>query len=57
MTATTPTGLAGYLRDQLTPPLATVDGDAVKTIVGSGEVTTTSADCEADPPSPLQVSV
>jgi hypothetical protein len=40
-----------------TPPLATVEGDAVRTIVGSGEVTTTSADCEADPPRPLQVNV
>jgi len=40
-----------------TPPLATVEGDAVSTIVGSGEVTTTSADCEVDPPPPVQVRV
>jgi hypothetical protein len=39
------------------PPLATVDGDAVRVIVGAGEITTTSADCEADPPRPEQVSV
>jgi hypothetical protein len=26
VTATTAAGLAGYVRDQLTPPLATVDG-------------------------------
>jgi hypothetical protein len=39
------------------PPLATVDGDAARVIVGAGEITTTSADCEADPPGPEQVSV
>ena len=38
-------------------PLATVDGDAASVIVGAGEITTTSADCEADPPGPEQVSV
>jgi hypothetical protein len=40
-----------------TPPLATVDGDAARVTVGSGEITTTSADREADPPGPEQVSV
>jgi hypothetical protein len=39
------------------PPAATVVGDADMMIVGTGEVTTTSADCEADPPFPVQVSV
>jgi hypothetical protein len=39
------------------PPLPTVAGDAVKVTVGAGVVTTTSADCEADPPTPAQVSV
>jgi hypothetical protein len=39
------------------PPLATVVGDADSVTVGAGEATTTSADCEADPPGPLQVSV
>ena len=38
-------------------PPATVVGDADMMIVGTGEVTTTSADCEADPPRPVQVSV
>jgi len=38
-------------------PLATVDGDAARVIVGAGVITTTSADCEADPPAPEQVSV
>jgi hypothetical protein len=38
-------------------PLATVDGDAARVIVGAGEITTTSADCEAEPPGPEQVSV
>jgi len=40
-----------------TPPLATVDGDAVSVIVGAGRITTTSADCEEDPPFPVQVRV
>ena len=40
-----------------TPPSATVDGDAAKVIVGAGETTTTSADREAEPPRPEQVSV
>jgi hypothetical protein len=39
------------------PPAATVVGEADMMIVGTGEVTTTSADCEADPPRPEQVSV
>ena len=38
-------------------PLATVEGDAPRVIVGAGETTTTSADREADPPGPEQVSV
>lgn len=40
-----------------TPPLATVDGDAASVIVGAGRITTTSADCEEDPPCPVQVRV
>jgi hypothetical protein len=39
------------------PPLTTVAGEAARVTVGAGEVTTTSADCEADPPGPVQVSV
>ncbi len=39
------------------PPAATVVGDAVRVTVGVAEVTTTSADCEALPPGPVQVSV
>jgi hypothetical protein len=39
------------------PPLATVVGDAVRVTVGDGEVTTTSADCEEDPPGPVHVKV
>lgn len=38
-------------------PLEMVGGDATRVIVGTGEITTTSADCEADPPRPEQVSV
>jgi len=39
------------------PPLATAAGEAVSVTVGAGVVTTTSADCEEDPPTPEQVSV
>jgi hypothetical protein len=39
------------------PPLAIVVGDADSVTVGASVVTTTSADWEADPPGPLQVSV
>lgn len=39
------------------PPLLTVVGEADRVTVGAGEVTMTSADCEADPPGPVQVSV
>jgi hypothetical protein len=39
------------------PPLAMVVGDADSVTVGEGELTTTSADCEADPPGPVQVRV
>jgi hypothetical protein len=39
------------------PPLATAAGEAVKVTVGAGVATTTSADCEAEPPTPEQVSV
>jgi hypothetical protein len=39
------------------PPGATVVGEAVSVTVGEGEVTPTSADCEADPPAPVQVSM
>jgi hypothetical protein len=40
-----------------TPASATVDGDAARVMVGAGETTTTSADREAEPPGPEQVSV
>jgi hypothetical protein len=40
-----------------TPPLATVVGDADRVTVGEDDVTATSADCVADPPGPVQVSV
>jgi hypothetical protein len=39
------------------PPLATVVGDADSATVGTGEITTMSADCEVEPPGPVQVSV
>jgi hypothetical protein len=39
------------------PPLATVDGEAVKVMVGTGTNTATTADPLADPPGPVQVSV
>jgi hypothetical protein len=39
------------------PPLATVVGKAVNATVGVGEVTAISADVEAEPPGPVQVSV
>jgi hypothetical protein len=39
------------------PPSVTVVGDAERVTVGAAELTTTSADCEADPPGPLQVRV
>jgi hypothetical protein len=39
------------------PPLAVVVGDADSVTAGEGEVATTSADSEADPPGPVQVSV
>jgi hypothetical protein len=38
------------------PPGATVVGSAVRVTVGTGVATTTSADCDADPPGPVQVS-
>jgi len=38
-------------------PLVTVVGAAVNVTVGAGRVTTTSADCEAEPPVPVQVRV
>jgi len=38
------------------PPVATVVGEADKLTEGAGAVTTTSVDCEADPPGPEQVS-
>ncbi len=38
-------------------PLATVVGEAASVTVGAGSVTTTSVDCEAEPPVPVQVSV
>jgi hypothetical protein len=39
------------------PRLLTVVGEAVSVTVGAGCVTTTSADCEDEPPVPLHVSV
>jgi hypothetical protein len=39
------------------PPLTTLAGEAASVTVGASRVTTTSADCEADPPGPVQVSV
>ena len=39
------------------PPAATVVGEADMMIVGTGVVTTTSADREVEPPFPVQVSV
>jgi hypothetical protein len=39
------------------PPLATVVGDADSATVGTGEITTMSADCEVEPPGPVQVRV
>ncbi len=38
-------------------PFAIVVGVALMMMVGAAEVTTTSADCAADPPAPVQVSV
>lgn len=38
------------------PPAATVVGTAVKVTVGAGVATTTSADCDDEPPGPVQVS-
>jgi Flp pilus assembly protein protease CpaA len=38
-------------------PAATVAEDTASATVGAGEITTTSADCEAAPPGPVQVSV
>ncbi len=38
-------------------PLVMVVGEAASVTVGAGSVTTTSADCEAEPPAPVQVSV
>jgi hypothetical protein len=39
------------------PPVPTVAGEAVNVTSGVGAVTTTSADCEEEPPGPVQVSV
>jgi hypothetical protein len=39
------------------PPLAIVVGDADIVTVGEADVTPTSADCEADPPGPVQVKM
>jgi hypothetical protein len=38
-------------------PAATVAEEAVIVTVGAGEITTTSADCDVEPPGPVQVSV
>ena len=37
--------------------LLIVAGDAARVIEGAAWVTTASADCEADPPAPVQLSV
>lgn len=39
------------------PMLLIVVGDAVRVIEGAPWVTTTSADCEAEPPAPVQLKV
>jgi hypothetical protein len=39
------------------PSLVTVDGDALKVTEGAEEDTTTSADCEREPPGPVHVNV
>lgn len=39
------------------PPVETVADDTESATVGAGEITTTSADCDAAPPGPVQVSV
>jgi hypothetical protein len=39
------------------PPAATVVGEACSVTAAAAEVTTTSADCELDPPGPVQVKV
>ncbi len=38
-------------------PLVTVVGEADSVSAGAGLVTTTAADCEAEPPTPVHVSV
>ena len=38
-------------------PVPIVVGDALRLIVGAGWVTCTSADCDAEPPLPVQFSV
>jgi hypothetical protein len=38
-------------------PPATVVGKAPSVTVGTADVTTTSVDCETEPPAPVQVSV
>jgi hypothetical protein len=44
------------LRLDMAPP-ATVAGVAMSVTAGAAEVTTISADCEVEPPAPVQVSV
>ncbi len=39
------------------PMLSIVVGEAASVIEGAGPVTTTSADCAADPPAPVQLNV
>jgi hypothetical protein len=39
------------------PMLSIVVGEAARVIEGAGLVTTTSADCAADPPVPVQLNV
>jgi len=41
---------------ELAPPV-TVVGVAASVTVGAGSVTGTSADCEAEPPAPVQMSI
>jgi len=39
------------------PPVETVADDTESATVGAGEITMTSADCDAEPPGPVQVNV
>ncbi len=51
-----PVALAEFQVKLELAPLATVVGVAASVTVGAGSVTTTWADCEAEPPAPVHVS-